>query len=64
MKYMNRNYMHDNWFELNHPEKIDSPALLVYLDRAKKNIEKVIQEVGVADRLRPHVKTNKSAEAC
>jgi len=61
---MNRNYMHDNWFELNHPEKIDSPALLVYLDRARKNIDKVIQEVGAAHRLRPHVKTNKSAEAC
>ncbi|MDO6439841.1 D-TA family PLP-dependent enzyme [Cyclobacterium sp. 1_MG-2023] len=61
---MNRNNMQDNWFKLNHPEKIDSPALLVYLDRAKKNIEKVIQEVGTADRLRPHVKTNKSAEAC
>ena len=56
--------MHDNWFELNHPEKIDSQALLVYLDRARKNIDKVIQEVGAAHRLRPHVKTNKSAEAC
>ena len=35
--------MHDNWFELNHPEKIDRPALLVYLDRARKNIDKVIR---------------------
>lgn len=56
--------MHDNWYKLNHPEKIDSPALLVYLDRAKENIQKVIKEVGPPEWLRPHIKTNKSAEAC
>ncbi|WP_339716016.1 D-TA family PLP-dependent enzyme [Cyclobacterium amurskyense] len=56
--------MNDKWYQLNHPEKIDSPALLVYLDRAKENIQKVIKEVGTPDRLRPHIKTNKSAEAC
>ncbi|MDN3689743.1 D-TA family PLP-dependent enzyme [Cyclobacterium jeungdonense] len=56
--------MTDKWYELRDPEKIDSPALLVYKQRAKENIERAIQEVGSPDRLRPHVKTNKSIEAC
>lgn len=57
--------MNDNWYTINYPEKVDSPALLVYLDRVKDNIQKVIKEVGgKPDRLRPHVKTNKSTEAC
>lgn len=56
--------MTEKWFELRNPDKTDSPALLVYRDRAKENIEKAIQEVGSPDRLRPHVKTNKSVEAC
>lgn len=56
--------MSDTWYELQHPEKIDSPALLVYRDRARENIRRAIAVVGNPDRLRPHVKTNKSIEAC
>lgn len=56
--------MTDKWYELQNPEKTDSPALLVYKERAIENIQKAIREVGSPDRLRPHVKTNKSVEAC
>ncbi|MFO7823786.1 MAG: D-TA family PLP-dependent enzyme [Cyclobacterium sp.] len=56
--------MNEQWYALNHPENIDSPALLVYPDRAKENIQRAIDVVGSPDRLRPHVKTNKSIEAC
>ncbi|MBO0930285.1 D-TA family PLP-dependent enzyme [Fibrella aquatilis] len=38
---------------------IDSPALLVYPDRVKANIQMAIDRAGGADRLRPHVKTHK-----
>lgn len=56
--------MIDKWYELRDPDKTDSPALIVYKERAKENIARAIQEVGSPDRLRPHVKTNKSIEAC
>jgi D-serine deaminase-like pyridoxal phosphate-dependent protein len=52
------------WFEISDITKIDTPALIVYRDRVKKNIERAIRAIGNADRLRPHVKTNKIAEVC
>ena len=55
---------HSNWFTLSHPEQIDSPALLIYVDRAKENIQKALSVVKDPKRLRPHVKTNKAIEAC
>lgn len=51
------------WYELNNAGEIDTPALLVYQDRVMSNIRRAIEEVGIADRLRPHVKTHKSAGA-
>jgi len=51
-----------NWYELNHPEDIDSPALLIYKDRIDSNIETMIQIAGDANRLVPHIKTHKMAE--
>ncbi|MEN9686482.1 MAG: hypothetical protein RLZZ28_2268 [Bacteroidota bacterium] len=53
-----------NWFEINNVEKIDSPSLIVYADRAKENIQKLIEMAGDVNLLRPHVKTNKIAEVC
>jgi D-serine deaminase-like pyridoxal phosphate-dependent protein len=52
------------WFEINNIEKIDTPALAVYRDRVRKNIERAVRAVGNVDHLRPHVKTNKMAEVC
>jgi ADP-heptose:LPS heptosyltransferase len=33
-----------NWYELNYPDEIDSPALLIYKDRVAQNIQKGIGE--------------------
>ncbi len=47
------------WFELNHPEEIASPALLIYPQRVEQNIQQMIEIAGDLGRLRPHVKTHK-----
>lgn len=52
----------NNWYELNHPEEIDSPALLIYKDRIESNIQTMIHIAGDANRLVPHIKTHKMAE--
>jgi D-serine deaminase-like pyridoxal phosphate-dependent protein len=49
------------WFEANNINDYDSPALLIYPFRIKKNIKKLTDKVN-PDLLRPHVKTNKIAE--
>ena len=41
----------------------ESPGLLVYPDRVKRNIAKAIEMVdGNPSRLRPHIKTHKTKE--
>lgn len=55
--------MESTWYQINHPEKIDSPSLLLFTERIKQNIQTAINMVGDVNRLRPHVKTNKSADA-
>ncbi len=52
-----------NWYEINNINSIDSPALIIYKERAQQNINEVIKMKDVA-HLRPHVKTNKMAEVC
>ncbi len=51
-----------NWYELDNPEEIVSPSLLVYPARIEKNIELMISMIGDPSRLRPHIKTHKTAE--
>ena len=51
-----------NWFLVNGADQIDSPALLIYPERIRHNIEKMVQIAGDPGRLRPHVKTHKMAE--
>ncbi len=53
-----------SWYTVKGVEQIDSPALLIYPDRVKKNIATLIAMAGGVQRLRPHVKTSKSADAC
>jgi D-serine deaminase-like pyridoxal phosphate-dependent protein len=44
-------------------ENFESPGLIVYPDRVKRNIFKAIEMVdGNPDRLRPHIKTHKTKE--
>ncbi|TDW96279.1 D-TA family PLP-dependent enzyme [Dinghuibacter silviterrae] len=52
----------ENWFVLAHPDKIDTPALLVYRDRVARNIDLMVKTAGDASRLIPHVKTHKMRE--
>jgi D-threonine aldolase len=51
-----------NWFDIKNIEEIDTPALLIYKERAKQNIEKAIELVHSIEQLRPHVKTHKLLE--
>ena len=57
--------MHNKeWYQLTDTHNLDSPALLVFPERVKKNIATALAMVdGDAARLQPHVKTCKSAEA-
>ena len=56
--------MKQPWYSLTDTDSLDSPALLVYPQRVKQNIQTALQMVGGdAQRLQPHVKTCKSAEA-
>lgn len=50
------------WYKVVNVEDIDSPALLVYKDRVKANIEACLKTIDDPNRLRPHIKTCKSAE--
>ena len=54
--------MSESWFEIKNIDELDSPALVVFPDRVKHNIQLAIDMIGDVDRLRPHIKTNKSPE--
>ena len=50
-------------FTIKDIDQLDTPALVIYPERVKQNIATAIEMVGDVKRLRPHIKTNKSAEA-
>lgn len=49
------------WYEINNTESVFTPAILVYPERIKENISRMIKIAGSTERLRPHVKTHKMA---
>ncbi|MEJ5961848.1 D-TA family PLP-dependent enzyme [Pedobacter immunditicola] len=51
-----------NWYELENLANIDSPGLIFYEDRIRENIKMLLGMIDHKSRLRPHVKTHKSAE--
>ena len=51
----------NNWFEITDINSLDTPTLVVYPNRVKHNIQAAINMVGDVSRLRPHIKTTKSA---
>ena len=53
-----------NWYRIDNIDELDSPALVVYPEKVRANIRMAISMIGDVDRLRPHIKTNKSKEAC
>ena len=52
----------DSWFVLQNAEVLDTPAVAVYPDRVIDNIKTLVNSIDDVKRLRPHVKTHKSAE--
>jgi D-serine deaminase-like pyridoxal phosphate-dependent protein len=48
-----------DWFYIQNVQTLDSPSLLVYSHRTKRNIERMIARSEGTERLIPHVKTNK-----
>ena len=52
-----------NWFTINNLDKLDTPALVVYPDRVKANIDLLKTMIDDVARLRPHIKTHKNKEA-
>lgn len=53
----------EEWYRINNIEEVDSPALVIYPERVKKNIVLLKSMINDVNRLRPHVKTNKAKEA-
>jgi D-serine deaminase-like pyridoxal phosphate-dependent protein len=51
-----------HWYEIENVEELDSPALIIFPDRVKQNIQTAINMVGDVNRLRPHIKTHKSPD--
>src|SRR4051812_7024011 len=51
-----------DWYEFENAEETPSPALLLYPERIRENVRRMIRMAGDAKRLRPHIKTHKLAE--
>jgi D-threonine aldolase len=51
------------WYEIDNLDEYDSPALFIYPARIQNNIRRLLENIP-AENLRPHVKTNKTAEVC
>lgn len=54
--------MEHKWYRIDEINEVDSPALVVYLDRVKRNISTMLEMADDVNQLRPHVKTHKSEE--
>lgn len=54
----------DAWFRLSEADeaRLDTPALVVYPERIRANVDAMLRIAGGPERLRPHVKTHKMAE--
>lgn len=49
------------WYTITNIAQLDSPALVFYADRITENIKRLKRNIKDISRLRPHVKTHKSA---
>ena len=54
--------MSEAWYEIKNINELDSPVLVVFPRRVKHNIQLAIDMIGDVNRLRPHIKTNKSPD--
>lgn len=55
--------MQENWYRIDNIDELDSPALVIYPERVKANIDTLIAMIDDPQRLRPHAKTHKNKEA-
>src|SRR3954466_1106471 len=51
-----------DWYRVSNIDDVASPALLIYPDRVEEHIRRMIRIEGGADRLPPHMQTNKMPE--
>lgn len=51
-----------DWYTLSNIDELDTPSLVIYPERVRKNLEIVRSFIDDISRLRPHIKTNKCAE--
>src|SRR5688500_7859782 len=54
--------MEKQWYLISNVATVPSPAVVVYPDRIRANIQRAIQIVGDPQRLRPHIKTHKCGQ--
>ena len=54
--------MNPSWYTIKNINEIDTPALAVYPNRIKENINTFVNSVSDVSMLRPHIKTHKSSE--
>src|SRR5688572_19873265 len=52
------------WYSIKNADALDTPALVIYPDRAKRNIDLLKTYVSNPAQLRPHVKTHKCPQVC
>lgn len=52
----------DKWYTIENEKDIISPCLLIYPERIEENIRSMIAMTGSVSKLRPHIKTHKTAE--
>ena len=50
------------WFHIANVSEVASPTLLLFPERVRENIRRMLRGGGGAARLRPHIKTHKLAE--
>lgn len=53
----------EDWYLIAEEDLPDSPALLVYPDRVKYNVDLLVNSIDDVGRLRPHIKTHKCRES-
>jgi D-serine deaminase-like pyridoxal phosphate-dependent protein len=51
-----------SWYSINNINILDSPSLVVYPKRVDENIHHMVSMIDDVSRLRPHIKTHKTAE--
>lgn len=52
----------EDWFSLQNPDAVASPAIVFYRDRIRRNIAIMVAIAGSPERLIPHTKTHKTVE--